>query len=425
MAEKVTKEKIIEAIDYQRKALLEKEDDIVREKTFQYEGLPQVQKYAVIITGIRRCGKSTLQRQYVKTIPHTLYLNFEDPRLYGFTLADFELLDEIIAERKAKHLFFDEIQIIDGWERYVQQKLDEHFYVFVTGSNASMLSRELGTKLTGRHLNRELLPFSYTEYLVYQKQLRPRKKIEAGADSYADYITTGGFPEFIELGRVEILYHLLDDILFRDIATRYGVRDMRALKQLALYLLSNTGNLVTANRLTQAMGLKSTTTITDYFSYLEQSYLVSFVQKFDWSYKVRAVNPKKVYSVDTGLTAAISITSGKDTGHLLETAVYWQLHRTYKNIWYDSDKTGECDFVCAQGESPEVAVQVCQKLTAENRQREIDGLCNTIQKYDLKEAYIVTQAQDDAFMFEGKKISVIPAYKLSEMTEKVLATLRR
>ena len=130
-------------------------------------------KFAGIITGIRRCGKSTLLYQLrSRKYKDAFYLNFDDNRLYGFDTSDFSRLDELITESGSRLLFFDELQEIQGWERYVRQKLDENYNVVITGSNASLMSRELGTKLTGRHLGSELFPFSYAEYL----RLQDRKK---------------------------------------------------------------------------------------------------------------------------------------------------------------------------------------------------------------------------------------------------------
>ncbi|MDR0605742.1 MAG: AAA family ATPase [Bacteroidales bacterium] len=173
---------------------------------------PDMNTFALIISGIRRCGKSTLLLQLLKNNNSpSLYMNFEDPRLFGFELSDFRLLDNIISKEKSEALFFDEIQIIDHWELYIRQKLDEGFKVVITGSNASMLSRELGTKLTGRHITKELFPFSYREFLSF-------KSLSPDAKSWEKYTNTGGFPEFIKNKNTDILSELLYDILIRDIA---------------------------------------------------------------------------------------------------------------------------------------------------------------------------------------------------------------
>ncbi len=165
-------------------------------------------------------------------------------------------------------------QIIPEWERYVRQKLDEGFKMVITGSNASLLSRELGTKLTSRHITKELFPFSYKEFIRFSK-LKP------SADSLLQYLRTGGFPEYVKQRASEILNHIFEDILIRDIAVRHNIRDARNLQRLALYLISNVGNLVTANRLKTLFEVGSTNTITEYnSSYLEDSYPLQTVPKF-------------------------------------------------------------------------------------------------------------------------------------------------
>ena len=238
--------------------------------------LPNLTSHALIISGIRRCGKSTLLLQMLKQKhKNSLYLNFEDPRLFGFELADFQLLDTIILKMNVENLFFDEIQIINGWERYVRQKLDENYRIVITGSNASMLSRELGTKLTGRHISKELFPFSYAEFLLFNM-------FKASAGSWQKYTEIGGFPEVVKTGNSDILAALFSDILNRDIAVRHGIRNVLSLKRLSAYLVSNAGSLVSARKLLQPLGIQSSTTILEYFSFLEDCYLINFMPKFSY-----------------------------------------------------------------------------------------------------------------------------------------------
>ena len=233
--------------------------------------LPDLTNFALIVSGVRRCGKSTLLYQLLdERYQDALYLNFEDPRLYGFDLKDFGRLDKIITRLGTRVLLFDEIQIIDDWERYVRQKLDESFQIVITGSNASLLSKELGTKLTGRHITKELFPFSFEEFAEFTtKKLSPK--------SLADYLEIGGFPEYIKQGIEDILHYVLEDILLRDIAIRHNIRDVDKLQKLALYLISNVGKPVSANRLKSIVDIGSTSTVTEYLSYLEDSYLIQLI----------------------------------------------------------------------------------------------------------------------------------------------------
>ena len=366
--------------------------------------LPDASNHTLIVSGVRRCGKSTLLHQLLKRQRiDTLYVNFDDPRLFDFEISDFQKLDQIISDFGQRILMFDEIQIVRGWERYVRQKLDEGFRVFITGSNASLLSKELGTSLTGRHITMELFPFSYKEFCRF-------KGLELNRETVLEYMQTGGFPEYLKNPFEEVLANLLDDILIRDIAVRYGIKDTRGLMRLTKYLLSNVGNLISANRLKEPSGIASATTILEYLSHLELSYLVSLVPLFDYSLKKQSVNPKKIYAIDTGLvTANVSKVKGGE-GHKLENSIYNALRLKYKEIYYHRGG-GECDFVVVEKGTITQAIQVCLNLNADNREREFNGLVDALKAYKLHEGYIVTLDQEDVFYVEDFVIKVIPSYK--------------
>ena len=191
-------------------------------------------------------------------------------------LSDFQKLDLLISEDKGKVLFFDEIQVIKGWEIFVRQKLDQGFQIIITGSNASLLSQELGTKLTGRHITKELFPFSFQEFCEF-------RNLPISSESVNQYVKLGGFPEFLKSERQEILNQLLDDLLVRDIAQRYGVRDLKSLQQLTVYLITNVGKPVSGNQLKKALEIGATSTVLEYFSYLEACWLFFFIPKFSYS----------------------------------------------------------------------------------------------------------------------------------------------
>ena len=378
-----------------------KEEGMIRDSLCT---LPDIDNYALIVSCVRRCGKSTLLHQLLKK-KHTesLYINFDDPRLYDFEISDFQKLDQLITEAGNRVLMFDEIQIIKGWERYVRQKLDENFKVFVTGSNASLLSKELGTSLTGRHITSELFPFSFKEFCRF-------KDIEPNEHATKEYMQLGGFPEYLKNPIEEILANLLDDILIRDIAVRYGIKDIRGLKRLTVFLLSNIGNLTSANKLREPAGINSTTTILEYLSHLEQSYLVSLVPMFDYSLKKQTINPKKIYAIDMGLvTSNVNRIKG-DEGHKLENMVYNTLRLRYKDIYYHR-RDNECDFITLEKGAITQAIQVCMELNADNQSREFDGLIDALKFYKLTEGYIITLNQEDVFQIENLKIKVIPYHK--------------
>lgn len=362
-----------------------------------------LKKHAMIISGIRRCGKSTLLRQLMDNEQQeSFFLNFDTPQLYDFQMRDFALLDSII--KKNSLLYFDEIQVIEGWELYVRQKLDEGYKVRVTGSNASLLSRELGTKLTGRHISKELFPFSYTEFLRFRKK-------KANLKSFIEFLNHGGFPEYLEYLNQDILTTLFEDILYRDIVVRYNIRTVSALKRLLLHLIGNVGNLMTATKLLPIMNIKSTTTILEYLSYFESSYLLGLLPKFSYSYRAQAINPRKVYINDNGIVNAVSPSFTDDYGRKLENVVYWELRSRRKELYYFNESGRECDFIVKTHSGIEDIIQVCYDFNQDNETREIKGIIEAMKFFKKDEATIVTMDQNDEIYDKGKYIRVIPAYE--------------
>lgn len=387
-----------QVVNHQRDAIARRDVGMMRE---QLQILPETTSHVLIVSGIRRCGKSTLLFQLLNNrYPNAFYLNFDDPRLYDFEIDDFVKLDEIIREGGSSVLMFDEIQLVSGWERYVRQKLDESFQLFVTGSNASLLSKELGSSLTGRHITQELFPFSYTEYCQFHE-------INSGSEATMSFIQDGGFPEYQKHKRDEILTSLLDDIIIRDIAVRYNIRDVKTLQRLTMYLLSNIGTRVSGNKLKATFGISSATTVLEYFSHLELSYLLTFVPMFDYSLKKQNVNPRKVYAIDTGLLEVATPNFTKDTGRKLENLVFLTLRRNSKDIYYFSGK-GECDFLIVEKGIVAKAIQVCSDLNPDNLKREISGLAEAMKAFSLQNGVIVTLSQRDRFIQDDLEIEVVP-----------------
>lgn len=390
-------------VEYQNAYFLEKKAGLRREKL---QEIQLYENFVLLITGVRRSGKSTLLLQLLQENKNnSLFLNFEDPRMAGFEMTDFQKLDVLLAEKKIKNLFFDEIQILEGWELYVRQKLDEGFKVVVTGSNATLLSREMGTKLTGRNLPYELFPFSFKEYLDFEN-------LDKNESSTQKYLQNGGFPEFLNLKNGLVLQRLLVDVLNRDIAVRYGIRDINSLQQLAVYLISNIGKQVSANKLKDLFGLKSVSAIADYFSHLENTYLVQFLPKFSYSVKTQLRNAKKVYVVDLGLFTHNSIVFTEELGRRLENLVYLHLRRTYQELYYYNEKK-ECDFIAIQQGKAKEIIQVCYDLNTDNMQRELAGLIDALKFFDEAKGKIITFNQKDYFEIDGKIIEVLPYHEFA------------
>ncbi len=354
----------------------------------------------IVISGIRRCGKSTLLRQRFCKSDNALFINFEDPRLVNFELNDFQKIEDIASETGKKILIFDEVQNIAEWEKYARAAFDSGIKLYVTGSNAGMLSRELGTRLTGRYKQIELYPFDYLEYLKFTNQ-------KQGEVSCRNYLLEGGFPEYLKENDKEYLQTLLKDIITRDIAVRNNIRNEQLIVRLAVNLMSNIGKEFSFNKLSNSVGIKSVRTTIDYCDYLQQSYLLEYIPRFSYSIHKQQNNPKKIYSCDTGLAKANSLSFTDDSGRLLENAVFLELRRHYNDIQYFKDENSECDFLVKIGNKVVYAVQVCWKLTNDNLKREINGLKNAIEQTKAKDGVIITLNQEDVF----DEIKAVPFWK--------------
>lgn len=368
------------------------------------ENLKLYDSFVLIICGIRRCGKSTLLNQALKSkFTQPVFLNFEDPRLAAFELSDFLRFDEIVKEIEPDVIAFDEIQNVPQWEKYIRSKQDQGQKIIVTGSNASMLSKEFGTLLTGRYIIKELFPFSYEEYLNFTSD-------SAGVQSFSKYLNAGGFPEYLKTNDPEILNRLIDDILLRDITLRFGVRQHFMLRQLTLYLVSNIGKCLSLNQLKNLFSVGSVNSISNYIEWLEDSYLIFSIPKFSFSVKKQIYNPRKIYCVDTGLAGANSLSMSKDQGRKLENLVFLHFRRNRKTIFYYAEKN-ECDFIIVEKGQPLEAVQVCLQLTSDNLDRELKGLVEAMTELNLESGLIITFDQEDSFEVNGKVVKAIPAWK--------------
>jgi len=398
----IDKETLRRVVKLQREELLLFDSGVEREDVAKLNlNLP----FALILSGIRRCGKSTLLLQLMKKVKGFYYFNFEDSRATNFEVQDFEKLDKIFHEdyKEQIYYFFDEIQNIPKWEIFVRRLVDMKKQVVITGSNASLLSKELGTKLTGRHLNYELFPFSFFEFLKISKE-------EPSLESFKKYLIEGGFAEYLKLKRPDILQELLKDILARDISARYKIRNEKALKELAVYLLTNIGKQFTYNSLKKNFKLGSINSVISFISYFEDTYMIFTISRFDYSMKKMLVNPKKVYAVDNGFIIKNSTSFFDDIGRLLENLVFVSLRRNHKEIFYFQENN-ECDFLVKDGAKINQAIQVCYELNSDNKERETNGLLEAMNKFKLKEGLILTYNQEDKFTVKDKEIKAIPIWK--------------
>lgn len=375
----------------------------------------------LVISGVRRCGKSVLMQQIkAKREEQDYYLSFDDDRLLHFEVEDFQVLYDVFVEDFGmQHSFYlDEVQLIPGWERFVDRLYSHKNKVFVTGSNAFLLSKELGTLLTGRHLKQELWPMSFVEYLTLKDVVWEKKDLyttegRAKMVNLQDaYLNEGGFPQYLTTRNPRYLKELYNDIIYRDIVVRHKLPSDRQIREVAYYLASNYTHRFTYNSVAKATGIKSADTATDYIGYLEESYLVGVVTKYDYKVGEQMKSPKKVYFVDNGLVSQIGFNFSNNFGQKLDNAVYVELRRREKEIFYFHDK-GECDFVIREGKDIVVAYQVTVSLKEEEtRKREVDGLKAAMDAFGLMEGYIITKDEtEERKLADGRVVHVVPFYR--------------
>ncbi len=364
----------------------------------------------VVLMGPRRCGKSTILYQVMDHLENAgvspkaiLHVNFEDPAL-SINL-NINLLDQIYDEYRAKvypqgkaYIFFDEIQRVESWERWVRARNEtEDIKIFVTGSSAQLMSRELATLLTGRHLSFTVLPLNFAEFLRFNNIKLPDDKIYSFkapaiiSHALTRYITWGGYPRIVLLDansqqhaesavdndavKQQLLLEYFDDTLFKDVALRHEIRDLTLLRNLAIHLLGNTAGLITYKRLAGIFAA-SPNLIQDYCHYLQEAYLIELLPFFSLKAAERLRNPQKIHAVDLGLRNLLAISGSADNGKLIETIVHNHMqHNTLDDIYYYKDN-GEIDLLSHRGSNVGLLIQVMYQGLDEPKiiKRELDAL---------------------------------------------------
>lgn len=400
-------------------------DDFVPRTIYEAIRPFKLNKEIIIITGIRRCGKSTLLQKIRKEEKeNAYYLNFEDDRLINFTVSDFQLLLEVFTELfgPQKTFYFDEIQNIPNWERFIRRLHDDSCKIYITGSNATMLSKELGTKLTGRYIAITMYPYSYYEYVNHEyNELLLHKKAYTTADIamarrlFNDYYQIGGIPEFVRLKQPDYLHSLYEGVIYRDIVTRYKLPQEKPIKELTFYLSSHIGKETTFSALRKIINISSANTVSDYCNYLENSFLCFLINRYSHSLKQQMHYEKKLYFVDHALAACVGFRTSEDRGRFLENIVFIELKRRNKTIYYHKEKK-ECNFIIKHKNRIESVIQVCVSLLSQHvKKREYAGLLEAMKIYELKEGLILTEHEEyqEAVVDEETKyvINVMPLWK--------------
>jgi uncharacterized protein len=374
----------------------------------------------VVISGIRRCGKSTLLHQ-IRSMrkEKDFYLNFDDERLIHFKLEHFQVLHELFIELfgEQKTFYFDEIQNIEGWERFIRRLDDYGNKIFITGSNARMLSRELGTHLTGRYIQVELFPFSFREYLDWSHSALTESEISSTAGKataarlFNEYFTNGGFPAFLESKNDLYIKSLYESILYRDVMVRNNLTNEKELLELVYFLASNVSKLSSNNSLTKVIGVKNATTIKNYLGFIQDTYLLFQINKYDPSLKKQLHNSRKTYFIDNAVVLKLGFLFSAQTGRLLENLIFVELRRRGKELYYHKNRC-ECDFVIREANSIVEVIQVCYSLDEPGvQEREIKGIMEAMTQYGLNSGTIITAGTTREIDISGMRIHVVEAWR--------------
>ncbi len=365
-------------------------------------------KHIQVLQGIRRSGKSTLFKLLINHLAleidpqEILYVNLDDPFFIPYSDDATKLHDVIqtaqkLTQKKITYLFLDEVQAINGWERYVKSVYDNEEFkkIFITGSNSSLLNGDLATLLTGRYLSTKVYPLSLKEILkinditTYMQLVEQSPKVLNIVDNMIKY---GSFVEIYdnkEEFKREILSSYYDTILLKDCVANNAIRDVKSFKELSYYLLSNVTSLYSYNSLAKAIDINDKSA-KEYVSYLEDSYLVDELKHYSYSLKEQNNSKKKIYSNDNGFLS-LSYSFSENSGKMLENLVYTELIKANYEVYF-YNKNFECDFIAIKDDKS-IAIQVCYELHDQNRKREVGGL--TKLPFEVDSKYIITYNQSD------------------------------
>lgn len=392
-----------------------------RNLLFEREGKPPMPSndMAVAIVGLRRAGKTFFTFQMSKEFDsaQVLYYNFEDPLFYlDNSLQNLNLLLSVAQEFRSKPielLILDEIHVVDGWERWLRTLIDQKkFKIIVTGSSAKMLSSEIATTLTGRALQFNVWPLSFSE-IAKIKQININNRYE-NLSLLREMLEWGGLPEVIKLSaeeRPRLLKQYLSDIVLKDVVSRNQIRNKRALDQIITYYLTNLSSLHSYTALAKAFGFDAVTA-SDYTMMLSDAFLVSEVYRYHHNLKTQSRDPKKVYIGDVGFRKVGARSISDDVGKLLENTIYLELLRREKIVTYYKGNQ-EVDFVVNENYKPEEVIQVCASdmREADTWERELNATVECAQALGLSSATIISHDREENLTQDRIQIKILPAYR--------------
>ena len=396
------------------------------------------------IVGIRRAGKTylmfeTIKRLLAKTSKRaTIYINFENRKLlplspdYFNQTISFIHQENLLEKYKKVYLFFDEVQRIEGWEKFIRSIYDEfkgRIKIFVSGSSANLLSREYGKLLSGRHLTAGVFPLSFKEFLEFKNfklGILSERKIERIKKLLEGYLKFGGFPEIVlqdkQKEKENLLNQLFSDILFRDVLGRTETRKQQVIEEFAYFLSSNIANLLSFNKMAnyfKSRGIKvSVPTLENYFYLTKNAFLFFDSQIFSFKVKDQLQYPRKIYCLDNGIVNLVGFRFSENIGRLYENTVAVELLRRFfqkpaVKIFYWKNKKGqEVDFVIKKGLSVKQLIQACFKMEdEETKSREIKALLAAGEELKCKNSLVITADYESEEKIEGRKIKFIPLWK--------------
>lgn len=378
-------------------------------------------KLIKLITGPRRAGKSTQALQILKG-KNFAYLNFDSQPLLSTWNPNvvLRMLDDVYPGYD--YLMLDEVQNLDAWDLWVSELYRRGVNMVITGSNAKMLSSEMASVLTGRYLQVEMLPFSLEEFLEWNKLDIHSISEEDNTEVWAlidDYLRNGGYPEVVNSRPLvrNYLDTLFDSIVWKDVVKRHNIRNTTELNNMAMYLVSNFCNPISANELTMNLGISSVNTTRRYMDYLHEPYLFYYLSRYNNKLKLMQKAPRKVYVVDNGFVQAKAFSLSENLGLLLENQVFVELIRrgydTEKTIfYYRSRNDKEVDFVLREENHVKALIQVCYDMSNEKTvKREVGSLIECAGELHCDNLFIVTASEENLIQKDGKTIRVIPISK--------------
>ena len=377
------------------------------------------------VLGVRRCGKSLLSWMLLKGVKFG-YVNFFDERLVGFEAKDFgRLLDAFYQLYGAdlRFMVLDEVQHVSGWERFVS-RMRTSKRIIVTGSSSQLLSSELATLLTGRHVDFVLFPFNFREFLrIRGVELDENWQYQTGKVStvksmLGEYLRTGGFPEASRFGR-RILVSIYSDVLEKDVVRRRRVKKTVALKEFARYMVSNVSSEFSFNRLRRVLGVRDVHTVRNYAEWVGEAYLLFFLERFSPKLRLQYISPKKAYCVDNGIVSSIGFRVSESLGRLMENLVAVELlrRRSYSfsdfEVFYWRDyQQNEVDFVVKNGLSIKQLIQVTYASGRDEvNQREVKALLKASKELRCKNLLVITWDYEDEAVSNSEKVRYVPLWK--------------